>query len=483
MRSLCDKMGYSPMKQYELLEVTLENRESMISPDESVPYLARRVKESGSRLVVRKKPNEVSASVGTPVFKRILNPSKTAGISSQEVSSISLDSQPTSSSSTDVHQSAPSLVEAVSDMTISMPCTLSESWLDQSDSLGSDKAARKRRLSIPSIANFIFGGLARSRKNTSSVKLESEDYPIFKTRSDERKLMLNTMIPDSLMRLFENTENHGLNFGKLSSRKRFLSWTRSSNASSNSSIHQSTVFFGVKLEDLMQRELENDGSKKIPQFFLDCSVYLEENCLHVPGIFRVSGVQKRVKFLKSHVDQGEEIDFSKIVPHDVTSLMKMFLREMPEPLLSFRLYEFYIASAKHLKDSALDEAIKLLTLTLPIAHLTVLRQLLHLLRKIAEHSETAAPAEPLKSDEQAAEPNEAASDDSGSDITGNLMSMHNLAIVIAPNILRSKERINSDLLVAHAAYSHIVVEHMIQMGDHLFNVPKETMNAARIATS
>ncbi len=62
------------------------------------------------------------------------------------------------------------------------------------------------------------------------------------------------------------------------------------------------------------------------------------------GIFRISGNKERVAGLKDAFDRGEEVDFikEKTNPNDISSLFKMFLRELPEPILTYEKYEKWL---------------------------------------------------------------------------------------------------------------------------------------------
>lgn len=42
---------------------------------------------------------------------------------------------------------------------------------------------------------------------------------------------------------------------------------------------------------------------------------------------------------------SDEVDFSKFEVHTVTSALKLFFREMPEPLFTFMLYDDLMAIA------------------------------------------------------------------------------------------------------------------------------------------
>jgi hypothetical protein len=66
------------------------------------------------------------------------------------------------------------------------------------------------------------------------------------------------------------------------------------------------------------------------------------------GLFRLSGSLTEVKALREKFDRGEVVDFGNLEhvksPHTVASLLKMWLRELPEPLATFELYDCFIAA-------------------------------------------------------------------------------------------------------------------------------------------
>ena len=88
-----------------------------------------------------------------------------------------------------------------------------------------------------------------------------------------------------------------------------------------------------------------------------------------------------VNKLKVSVDQGD-YDFSEVLnPHNVVDLLKAFLRELPEPLLTYSLYNRFLDS--RLKPDA-KERVKYLhevILKLPPANLAVLKALIQLMHK------------------------------------------------------------------------------------------------------
>ena len=67
--------------------------------------------------------------------------------------------------------------------------------------------------------------------------------------------------------------------------------------------------------------------------------------LHSTGLFRVSGSKKRVRQMREEWDAGNDIRLGpNLNPHDVAALLKMFLRDLPEPLLTRELYSPFIAT-------------------------------------------------------------------------------------------------------------------------------------------
>ncbi|KAL1250993.1 hypothetical protein QQF64_018789 [Cirrhinus molitorella] len=85
------------------------------------------------------------------------------------------------------------------------------------------------------------------------------------------------------------------------------------------------VVFGMPLTE--------EGIAQIYQLI----VYLSKN-LHVEGLFRVPGNSLRQQTLKEQLNSGADIDFSSgdFHPNDVATLLKSFLGELPEPLLTQR---------------------------------------------------------------------------------------------------------------------------------------------------
>jgi hypothetical protein len=65
----------------------------------------------------------------------------------------------------------------------------------------------------------------------------------------------------------------------------------------------------------------------------------------VEGIFRKNGNIKNLKALEEEVDKDPwSMELKNHNAIQVSALLKKFLREMPEPLLTFKLYKLFILS-------------------------------------------------------------------------------------------------------------------------------------------
>ncbi|KAJ3041191.1 hypothetical protein HDV00_009729 [Rhizophlyctis rosea] len=161
-----------------------------------------------------------------------------------------------------------------------------------------------------------------------------------------------------------------------------------------------------------------------------------------PGLFRVAGLRSRVAQMKSLVDSGEDIEFDDKSPHEVANLLKAFFREMPEPLLTGRLFKVFLKCGEITDPDLRLRALRLTIALLPRAHQSTLRYLLSFLNDVAQHSEA------------------------------NKMTSSSLAIVIGPNILRPKSvtgKVTKDALVVYNCTVEVVTD-LIERWDEVFQV-------------
>lgn len=143
------------------------------------------------------------------------------------------------------------------------------------------------------------------------------------------------------------------------------------------------------------------GRLLVPRILVEADAVIRRD-LSAEGLFRVSGSATKLKELLGAINYGETVDGST---QDWTGLVKTFLRELPEPLLTVRLYSAFVQAAQLNNLRNRIRALKLLCLDLPTAHLHVLIHLLSILASVVAY------------------PN-------------NRMTAQTLASIIAPNILR-----------------------------------------------
>jgi hypothetical protein len=67
--------------------------------------------------------------------------------------------------------------------------------------------------------------------------------------------------------------------------------------------------------------------------------------MSVEGIFRKNGNIRRLKELTDAIDRdAASIDLTQDNPVQLAALLKKFLRDLPDPLLTFKLHRLFIAS-------------------------------------------------------------------------------------------------------------------------------------------
>ncbi|KAF4089449.1 hypothetical protein AMELA_G00066160 [Ameiurus melas] len=162
-----------------------------------------------------------------------------------------------------------------------------------------------------------------------------------------------------------------------------------------------TVYFGVHLPTLTSR------AEPVPCVLERLLAHVEMNGLYTEGIYRKSGSTLKAKELHQLLDtrpQSAVLDNYQI--HTVTGLIKCWLRELPDPLMTFNLYNDFLYAADVPETSERLRAIYRKLEELPAPNYTTLERLIfHLVRVAKEESH-------------------------------NRMSANALAIVFAPCVLR-----------------------------------------------
>uniref|UniRef100_A0A4W3H5E3 Rho GTPase-activating protein 29 n=1 Tax=Callorhinchus milii TaxID=7868 RepID=A0A4W3H5E3_CALMI len=90
-----------------------------------------------------------------------------------------------------------------------------------------------------------------------------------------------------------------------------------------------------------------NSSDGIPFIIKKCTSEIESRALNIKGIYRVNGAKSRVEKLCQAFENGKDlVELSDLYAHDISNVLKLYLRQLPEPLISFRLYNEFIGLAK-----------------------------------------------------------------------------------------------------------------------------------------
>uniref|UniRef100_H3B188 Rho GTPase activating protein 45 n=1 Tax=Latimeria chalumnae TaxID=7897 RepID=H3B188_LATCH len=94
-------------------------------------------------------------------------------------------------------------------------------------------------------------------------------------------------------------------------------------------------------------QASQDCPNGIPFIIKKCISEIEKRALKMKGIYRVNGVKTRVEKLCQAFENGKElVELSQASPHDISNVLKLYLRQIPEPLMPFRLYNDLMGLAK-----------------------------------------------------------------------------------------------------------------------------------------
>ncbi|KAF1655219.1 Rho GTPase-activating protein 25, partial [Aptenodytes patagonicus] len=179
--------------------------------------------------------------------------------------------------------------------------------------------------------------------------------------------------------------------------------------SSNLSV-LSLAVFGQRLAETMAYE-QKFGQHQVPILVQKCAEFIREHGMSEEGIFRLPGQDNLVKQLRDAFDAGERPSFDRDTDvHTVASLFKLYLRELPEPVVPWMQYEDFLLCGQALdtdERKGHQELLKQLSF-LPRDNYNLLSYICRFLHEIQLNSSV------------------------------NKMSVDNLATVIGVNLIRPK---------------------------------------------
>lgn len=219
--------------------------------------------------------------------------------------------------------------------------------------------------------------------------------------------------------------------------------------------------FGVDLQDVTRKygtdsDLGVGPSRlRIPIVVDDIICSLRQKDMSVEGIFRLNGNIKSLRQMTESINKSptKSPEFSELNAVQLAALLKKWLRELPNPLLTFSLHDLWISSLRELDSTTRKRILQLAYCLLPRSHRNLLEVLLYFFSWVASFAEI---------DEE----------------TGSKMDAHNLATVIAPNIL--VERVApgnepSPLLGDTYFLAIEVVNLLIEFHEELLIIPEDLM--------
>ncbi|XP_035006439.1 rho GTPase-activating protein 6 isoform X3 [Hippoglossus stenolepis] len=208
--------------------------------------------------------------------------------------------------------------------------------------------------------------------------------------------------------------------------------------------------------------------RQVPRVVDSCCQHIEKYGLQTVGIFRVGSSKKRVRQLREEFDRGIDVQLDEEHSvHDVAALLKEFLRDMPDPLLTKELYTAFINTTL-LDPDEQQHVAQLLVYLLPACNSDTFHRLMDFLSTVAAHAH----------DRQ---------DKDAQEMTGNKMTSLNLATIFGPNLLHKQKSSDKEFSVQSSARAEestaviAVLQRMIASYHTLFMVPPELQNEVLIS--
>ncbi|XP_017266494.1 rho GTPase-activating protein 12 isoform X4 [Kryptolebias marmoratus] len=192
--------------------------------------------------------------------------------------------------------------------------------------------------------------------------------------------------------------------------------------------------FGSTLSSVCQQE-----NTTVPIFVKMCIEHVESNGLSIDGLYRVSGNLAIIQKLRFAVNHDEKVNLADGKWEDIhvtTGALKMFFRELPEPLFTYDKFNDFVSAIKILDYRQRVLAVKELVKQLPRPNHDTMQALFKHLRKVIEHGEE------------------------------NRMNTQSVAIVFGPTLLRPEtETFN---MAFNMVYQNQIVELILLEYENIF---------------
>ncbi|GJN89320.1 hypothetical protein Rhopal_002300-T1 [Rhodotorula paludigena] len=213
--------------------------------------------------------------------------------------------------------------------------------------------------------------------------------------------------------------------------------------------------FGIPLDVLVERNGADSmhgagaGPLRVPSFVDDVISAMKQMDMSIEGIFRKNGNIRRLKDLTEALDRDAGgVNLSDDNPVQLAALLKKFLRDLPDPLMTFKLFHLFIAARRIEDANKRTKALHYCCCLMPKPHRDTMEVLFVFLKWVASFSHV---------DEE----------------TGSKMDLQNLATVISPNILYAKGK---DPARDESFSAARVVHELLENQDEFWEVPAECLS-------
>ncbi|XP_063441324.1 rho GTPase-activating protein 45-like isoform X2 [Mytilus trossulus] len=202
--------------------------------------------------------------------------------------------------------------------------------------------------------------------------------------------------------------------------------------------------FGVDFQEQVEQ-----WKSAVPPIVKRCLKEVEQRGITLRGIYRVSGVKSKVEGLCQRFEKDpDSIELSEEHPNVISNVLKLYLRQLPEPLLTFKMYSEFIHLAKESSQGALtlDETIEklgVLISKLPYSNFKTCGVLMYHLQRVASFNSV------------------------------NQMTSSNLGIVFGPTLLRPLEGTASLASLVDTPHQTRTVELLITHAQLIFGPETE----------
>ncbi|KAG1967157.1 rho GTPase-activating protein [Pimephales promelas] len=193
--------------------------------------------------------------------------------------------------------------------------------------------------------------------------------------------------------------------------------------------------FGTALEEHLKRT-----GREIALPIEACVMMLLETGMQEEGLFRIAAGASKLKKLKAALDcSTSQLEEFYSDPHAVAGALKSYLRELPEPLMSYQLYEEWIQASSISDSDKRLQALWVVCDMLPKPNKNNFRYLIKFLAKLALESDI------------------------------NKMTASNISIVLGPNLLWAKtEGSFAEMAATTSVHVVSIIELMINHSSWFF---------------